>query len=882
MDKADTDEKDLIDINKELQKTNLQLKEIEGRLDFALTSSNIGAWELSLKDHSAVRTLQHDQIFGYHQLLPHWTYEMFLDHVVEEDKTLVDTLFKKAISEKTLWDFECRIKRKDGQIRWIWAKGKQFINDQGEPEKMSGIVQDITERKLSEKQLEHWKQLMEFIIKHDPNSIAVFDKEMNFIYTSEKFIKDYKIKDKNIIGKNHYEVFPDLPQKWKDIHQRVLKGEILKNEDDSYSRQDGSIDYTRWECRPWHDINGSIGGLVLYSEVINTRKQSEQALRESEEQFRNLFAHSTAMKILINPKTGMIENANKSAARFYGWSIEELVSMPVSRLFMMDEQQMKNVLDYLMKGDRDFYEYLHQRKDGTLVNVEIFSSIIKAGNKTSLHFIIHDITEKKKNEKQVKLLNSSIEQNPVSILITDKDGKIEYVNPAFSKVTGYTTEEVKGLTPNILSSGMNKPLQIKGLWNTILNGEIWNGELLNKRKTGELYWINCTISPIENEAGEITHFVSVREDITERKIMMEEINIGKKRVEESEKKLKEAQAIAKMGHWEFDIKENYLFWSDEIFRIFDAEPGDFKANYEAFLSFVHPDDKQMVDDAYKNSVENKEPYEVEHRVITSTKAIKWVQEKGNTELDEKGNPAKSFGIVIDITERKQYQKELEETNKSLQDMVYVASHDLQVPLVSMEGYASELLENYHGKLDEDGHYCLTRLKSNAHRMHKLVLSLLDISRLNTIKKEYQSFNLTQMIGKITSDLSLTIEKNKAVIKIQPLPNLFADKIRMESVFRNIIANALVYGGKNIVVGSKQNCVFIKDDGIGIPAGQLERIFEPGERLKVISTEGVGMGLTFCKKVIEQHGAQITAYSPGPNKGTTFFINFNSNNIIHVS
>lgn len=215
-------------------------------------------------------------------------------------------------------------------------------------------------------------------------------------------------------------------------------------------------------------------------------------------------------------------------------------------------------------------------------------------------------------------------------------------------------------------------------------------------------------------------------------------------------------------------------------------------------------------------------------------------------------------------------------------MVYVASHDLQVPLVSMEGYASELLENYHNKLDEDGHYCLTRLKSNANRMHKLVLSLLDISRLNTIRKEYQSFNLTHLIEKIISDLSLTIEKKQAIVEIEPLPDLYADKIRIESVFRNIIANALVYGGKNILVAAKDNCIFVKDDGIGIPAGQSERIFEPGERLKVISTEGVGMGLTFCKKVIEQHGGQIRASSEGQGKGTTFYIQLNSNNIINVS
>ncbi len=125
----------------------------EQRLDFALTTLTAGAWDLNLQNHLASRTLQHDQIFGYSQLLPEWTYEMFLEHVLAEDREAVDRCFNQAIQNRTDWCFECRIRRTDGQIRWISAKGNPQTDEQGDILSLRGIVQDITERKHTEEQL---------------------------------------------------------------------------------------------------------------------------------------------------------------------------------------------------------------------------------------------------------------------------------------------------------------------------------------------------------------------------------------------------------------------------------------------------------------------------------------------------------------------------------------------------------------------------------------------------------------------------------------------------------------------------------------------------------------------------------------------------------
>ncbi|MBD1401832.1 PAS domain-containing sensor histidine kinase [Pelovirga terrestris] len=148
-----------------------------------------------------------------------------------------------------------------------------------------GIIRDITqtkrteqELKLSKDRLKNWYHLMKYIIHHDPNGIAVFDRNLHFLFVSDRFVREYRVNRKDLIGKHHYEVFPDIPEKWRAIHQRALSGEILAGDDDEFVREDGQKDYTRWSCCPWYEIDGTIGGIVLYSEVITERKQMEQAL----------------------------------------------------------------------------------------------------------------------------------------------------------------------------------------------------------------------------------------------------------------------------------------------------------------------------------------------------------------------------------------------------------------------------------------------------------------------------------------------------------------------------------------------------------------------------------------------------------------------------
>jgi PAS domain S-box-containing protein len=162
----------------ERKRAERALHESQVRLNFALEKSHTGGWDLDLVDHTALRTLEHDRIFGYETLLPQWTYEMFLDHVIPEDRAGVDRLFQQAVSTQTDWSFECRIRRVDGEIRWIWATGGHLFDETGSAYRMAGIVQDITERKQAEEEIHRLNEKLEQRVIERTAQLQAANKEL--------------------------------------------------------------------------------------------------------------------------------------------------------------------------------------------------------------------------------------------------------------------------------------------------------------------------------------------------------------------------------------------------------------------------------------------------------------------------------------------------------------------------------------------------------------------------------------------------------------------------------------------------------------------------------------------------------------------------------
>jgi PAS domain S-box-containing protein len=271
-------------------------------------------------------------------------------------------------------------------------------------------------------------------------------------------------------------------------------------------------------------VANQIAGTIAIAQLYAERKRAEEALRESEERFRRIFERSNDAILLIDPSLDRIIDANHQASAMLGYSPKELFNLHPAIIHGNDLPQLREFFqDVIETGDGWTDQLFCVTRAGDSLSAEISASSIDIGGRTCVVALVRDITERKSLEEQLRKVSQAVEQSPFAVVITDVNGIIEYVNPSYPRVTGYTGEEVRGKTPKILNSGLTTNEQYQHLWSTILAGDEWRGELRNRQKNGDLYWAMETISPVRDPQGAITHFVAVQEDITERKSLEEQL-----------------------------------------------------------------------------------------------------------------------------------------------------------------------------------------------------------------------------------------------------------------------------------------------------------------------------------------------------------------------
>lgn len=283
----------------------------------------------------------------------------------------------------------------------------------------------------------------------------------------------------------------------------------------------GALDYIVKSPESFVEMPGKVARTYREWTLLKDKQQVENELKKSEEKYRQLAETTEAIfweYDIVNDRWGYIA---PQVTRMLGYAPEEWTNFQfwADRLHEADREWAPSYcLLQTQHGKAHTFDYRFLKKDGGTVWLRDFVSVEMAGQRPiRMRGLMIDITERKTTELELKKLSLAVKQSPAAVVITDLQGAIEYINPKFTHITGYTLEEVRGRNPRILQSGNMPPEIYQNLWATISKGEEWHGELENKRKDGSHFWELASISPVRDKTGKITHFIGVKEDITERK-----------------------------------------------------------------------------------------------------------------------------------------------------------------------------------------------------------------------------------------------------------------------------------------------------------------------------------------------------------------------------
>jgi len=620
-----------------------------------------------------------------------------------------------------------------------------------------------------------------------------------------------------------------------------------------------------------------------------------------------------------NPVDYTFLEANKAFGKMTGVNHKEIIQKKISEVFPgFKEKDNEWIIKYgklaIEGGELQFDSYSEVLKKW--YRVYAFSP-----QKYFFSTFFLDITEEKEMTDELKILSYAIKQSSISVIISDTTGSIRYVNPRFTELTGYTFEEVINKTPRILKSGLQDENFYKEFWNTISSGAVWKGEFHNRKKNGELFWELGSVSPILNENGDITHYVAVREDITQRKETEEQLYVFSNVVEQSPNMILVADLSANTLYANKSYYDVTGFKPENVigqkFKLLDQSDSFNRHNYGHIIDTVskgqtwHGElfDGKSNGDLYwlslsVNPVFNEKKkmiyYVADMQDISDRKKVEDEIYDLNLNLESKVNERTTEltftneVLMKEVLIRKKNEEDLKQArieadkaNKAKSDFISKMSHELRTPLNSILGFA-QLFSM--GDLTPSQSKGVNHILNSGKHLLKLINEILDISKIEAGRYNIQTDNY--ILGEIINDAcDLIIPLASTVnIKIEyqkskyDLLHVRVDKQALIQIMINLLNNAVKYNKVNgsVKIKTEQfydnnlNKSFIRisvtDTGVGIEEKNLEKLFSPFERFgqSEYSTEGTGLGLNIAKELISLMEGRIGVKSTF-GKGSTFYV-----------
>lgn len=904
---------------RDITKRKIAEKKYQNIVDFApigfYQSSRNGDFLLANNEMANILGFEHKE-----ELISRNISEFY--YSIEERERLIakyDTHEKSEVK-----NLEIKFKKKDGSPIWILMTSKAIKDEGLDTISYDGFIIDISERKRKENvqtlllnlsknsftniSLKEYLKLihneLKQIMQADNFYVALYDKTTNkytFPYNVDPFdVSDYyspvyldysltnivreekqgRLVDKKtmteLIKKHKIKIYGEISAVWLGVP-------LIDSYNDEAIGVLALQDYENEKAYDKEDFNTLkiiASNLGLFIERIINQEKLKLAKAEAEEgekRYKSLFYDNKSVMILIDPFTGNIVDANKSACKYYGYSYNQLTAIKIQEINTLSEKKVKEEMKNALNELRQHFNFRHQLANGEIKDVEVYGGKVNISGKDLLYSIVHDITERKIAEEKVLKLSTSIEQSPISVIITNLKGVIEYANPYYSEISGYNRDELIGKNPNILKSGIHNKTFYKELWDTILAANKWQGEMCNKKKNGELYWENARISPIVNIKGEITHFVGIKEDITEKR--------------EIEKKLKFlANSLEQVGEC-VSITDN----NDIILYVNNA----FSLTYGYSKNELIGEHMRIVQS------DDVEPSQAE-KLFSETKKGNWNGELMNKRKDsslfpillstsvikdDKNNQIAFIGVARDITELKKHTDELiaskekaQESDRLKSTFLANMSHEIRTPMNGIIGFTSLLLEP--NLTDDTKEEYIQIIHKSGERMLNTVNDIVEISKIEAglVEVKKSDIDVIEVLKNLEDFFQLQAKEKGLILSLvnkceKTILKINTDKSKFESILTNLIKNAIKFTNKGkieVSFGIKDRFVqfCVKDTGIGVPKNRINAIFNRFEQADISESrefQGTGLGLSIAKSYVELLSGRIWVESI-EGEGSQFYFN----------
>ena len=562
--------------------------------------------------------------------------------------------------------------------------------------------QDQSDLRELAARIQQQARIFDQVLSASPDPICVLDRMGRFTYVNLAIAQLFGLPQAEILGKAGHELTlpPEGLELFENQREVVFATRRPLTDEISYPTLNGVRHY-EYILSPIMGANSSVEAVICTARDITERKQVEESLRESEANYRHLFEYANDSIFIIDLSTSAILDANQNASRRLGYTRKELLNLKTKDIEAPLADDRQNLINQQLQATGSIiFEHALRRKDGSQMLVEVSSRIIEYRDRLVSLSFIRDITKRKQAEERLRLLESAVFNANDAIVITeaepiDKPGpRIVYVNQGFTRMTGYTAEEVIGKTPRFLQGPKTDRAQADKIRDTLSRWEPIRAELINYRKDGSEFWVELNIVPVVDENGSYTHWMAIERDISQRKQLesasaqreqerttqlsqtnaLLEAKIAEHQrteaaLQASEERYTLAVSAGKVGIWDWNIETDELYLAPNLKAMLRYRDEEIANTREAWLQLIHPSDREQV--RHEINAHLKElttHYEIEHRMLSKDGSVRWFLSRGITVRNPNGKAHRLMGSSTDITDRKQVEDRLRESEERFRTM----------------------------------------------------------------------------------------------------------------------------------------------------------------------------------------------------------------------